>query len=170
MDPFVGEITLFAFNRTPQGWLPCNGQILNTNQYAALFSLLGSVYGGDGRTTFALPDLRGRVAVNQGTTAAPAYTMGLAAGVEGVTLTASNIPPHTHQMQAVDLAPENNTPMGHMASQAKTAIYAPGTSTPQALDPGSMGITGSSLPHENRQPSIALQFCIATVGLYPMRP
>ena len=95
MDPFIGEITLFAFNQTPQGWLPCNGQVLNINQYAALFSLLGTVYGGDGKTTFGLPDLRGRVAVNQGTTAAPFYTMGLAAGSESVTLTTSNIPLHT---------------------------------------------------------------------------
>lgn len=170
MDPFVGEITIFAFNQTPQGWLPCNGQVLNINQYAALFSLLGTVYGGDGKTTFGLPDLRGRVTVNQGTTAAPAYTMGLAAGLESVTLTTNHIPPHTHQMYAVDLPAANNNPANNMLSQAVTAIYAAANSTPQALASGSMAITGGSQPHENRQPSIALQFCIATVGLYPPRP
>lgn len=170
MDPFVGEITLFAFDRIPQGWLPCNGQILNVNQYAALFSLLGSVYGGDGKTTFGLPDLRGRVTVNQGTTAAPAYIMGLAAGLESVTLATSQIPIHTHQMYAVDLPPGNNNPANNMLSQSVASIYAAGTSTLQALASDSMAITGSSQPHENRQPSIALQFCIATVGLYPMRP
>ncbi|WP_322979639.1 phage tail protein [Pseudomonas sp. C11] len=169
MEPFVGEITLFAFDRAPLGWLPCNGQILNIKQYNALFSLLGSVYGGDGKTTFGLPDLRGRVAVNQGTTAAPFYTMGLAAGSESVTLTTSNIPLHTHTMYATNLIPSSNTPKDNMLCNAKTAIYAPGTSPIKALDTGSMSASGSSTPHENRQPSIALQFCIATIGIYPPR-
>ncbi|WP_437881946.1 phage tail protein [Pseudomonas sp. LRF_L74] len=171
MDPFVGEISLFAFDRTPQGWLPCNGQLLPITQYAALYSLLTITYGGDGKTTFGLPDLRGRVIVGQGHQAAPPYdyTMGLAAGEEGVTLTVSAIPPHTHPLMAVNLAPETNAPSGNLLSQSISNIYAPGSANLQPLASGSVSVTGSNKPHENRQPSMALQFCIATVGLYPQR-
>lgn len=170
MDPFLGEITLFAFGHTPKNWLPCNGQILNISQYSALFSLLGTVYGGDGKTSFALPDLRGRVVVNQGTTNVPGYTMGLAAGLESVTLTTNQIPPHTHQMFAVDLEPNANSPAKRMLCETRTAIYSADETNLQALDPGSMSASGGSQPHENRQPSIALQFCIAIAGAYPTRP
>ncbi|GGX36119.1 phage tail protein [Undibacterium squillarum] len=171
MDPYVGEITLFAFNRVPQGWLPCNGQLLPIAQYTALYSLLATTYGGDGKTTFALPDLRGRVTVGMGSAqVSPSYTMGLAAGEESVTLTTSTIPAHTHPVEMVNGAPTSNNPLGKMLCQSKTNIYAPGTSGIQPLHSGSMSIAGASQGHENRQPSTALQFCIATVGLYPQRP
>lgn len=181
MEPFVGEITLFAFGKTPQGWLPCNGQILNITQYVVLASLLGNAYGGDGKTTFALPDLRGRVVVNQGSsTTTPSsittpYKVGFAAGAESVTLTTSNIPPHTHSLEVVNIAPNTDNPVGTLLAQANANIYASGSAAAAAatlvtLAPGSVSIAGSSYPHENRQPSLALQFCIATVGLYPSRP
>lgn len=168
MDPYIGEITLFAYNRVPQGWLPCNGQLLPISQYAALFSLLTATYGGDGKTTFALPDLRGRVTVGQA--ASQPYTLGLAAGAENVALTLSTMPAHTHTFMTVNSEAELNAPLNNLLSQSESNIYAPGNSPLQPLDPGSMSITGSSLPHENRQPSLALQFCIATIGLYPPRP
>lgn len=167
MDPFVGEITLFAFDRVPQGWLPCNGQVLPITQYAALYSLLTTTYGGDGRTTFALPDLRGRVTVGPGL---PPYSMGISAGEEAVTLTTGTIPPHTHPFMAVDLAAPVNSPLDNLLCQSVTNIYAPADANLQALNSGSVSIAGGSQPHENRQPSMALQFCIATVGIYPTRP
>ena len=169
MDPFVGEITLFAFGRTPQGWMPCNGQVLNIAQYAALASLLGATYGGDGKTTFGLPDLRGKVVVNQGVSSSTSYPIGLTGGAESVALTIATIPPHSHTMRAVNTTPATNSPLGQMLAQSITPLYATSTNT-QALAAGSMTQTGSGLAHENRQPSIALQFCIATVGLYPSRP
>lgn len=166
MDTYLGEIAIFAFKQIPKGWLPCDGQTLQVSQYAALFSLLSTTYGGDGHTTFNLPDLRGRAVISQSTS----HLLGRAGGMESVTLTANNIPAHTHIMAAVNAAPTINGPHEHLLSQSATNIYAHGTSAVQELNSGSMSITGGSAPHENRQPSIALTFCIATTGFYPTRP
>jgi len=181
VEPFVGEITLFAFGKTPQGWLPCNGQVLDIRPYMTLASLIGTTYGGNGVTTFALPDLRGRVVVNQGSsTTTPSsmvqpYQLGMAAGTESVTLTTAHIPSHSHNFQVVNVAPNTDNPTNVLLAQANSNLYASGSaaavaSTLVTLNSGSASIAGVSYPHENRQPSLALQFCIATVGIYPSRP
>jgi microcystin-dependent protein len=168
MVPYIGEITLFAFNKIPVGWLPCEGQLLQINQNAALYSLIRNIYGGDGRTNFALPDLRGRVVVNQSFGASPKYTVGTTGGVESVTLNIGNIPQHSHNLQAVDAPPANNNPAGHMLAKSTFPLFESSVATVQ-LAPTSIATAGASVPHENRQPLLALVFCIATIGLYPSR-
>lgn len=165
MEPYVGEIALFAFNRIPQGWLPCNGQLLNIQQNPALYSLLGPRYGGDGKNTFALPDLRGQVVV-QCTASTPLASRG---GQESVTLALSNIPAHTHTMKASTLDANNNNPNGRILAKSNIDLYSAPSTPLQALNTGSVGISGGGQAHENRQPSLAVQFCIATSGIYPQR-
>lgn len=168
MDPFIGELRLFGFNFAPNGWALCNGQLMSISQNTALFSLLGTMYGGDGRTTFGLPDLRGRVplAFGQGP-GLTTRTQGEVGGVEAVTLTAATLAPHGHTVAASSTATTKN-PSGAVPSvTASGAAY--GTTGDLAMSPSMIGGGGSGQPHENMQPYVVLNWCIALVGIFPPR-
>ena len=174
-DPFVAEIRIFPFNFPPKGWAFCDGQLMPLSQNTALFSLLGTTYGGDGKSTFALPDLQGSVPMQPGQGQGLSLRdLGEMSGVESITLLVSEIPVHTHQMRfhEVDLA-ELNAPANNrvLANSANTNAYQSITNAnlvtmaPQALPPA-----GGGLPHNNMQPYLTLNFCIALQGVFPQRP
>jgi microcystin-dependent protein len=167
-DQFVGEIRVVGFNFAPQGWALCNGQILPINQNTALFSLLGTQYGGDGRTTFALPNLQNNTPVDQGN--GPGLTprpIGESGGEAQVTLTSAQIPSHNHPAQAV-AAPGNQVgPTGHLTGEVRGYLYAPvanGQMSASALQQ-----TGGGQPHNNLPPYLVVNFIIALVGIFPPR-
>jgi microcystin-dependent protein len=177
-DPFLGQITLFPYSFAPQGWIECQGQILPISQYAALFSLLGTQFGGNGTSNFALPDLQGRVAVGMGQTPPGSlYDMGENGGVENVTLLYLSMPSHTHSLNALAADGGTNNPAGAVLATAALGaprdqdrgnIYAtgaPATSLVQA----SIAQTGGGQPHNNVQPLLALRYCIALAGVFPSR-
>lgn len=164
-DPYIGEIKLFPFPFAPKGWALCQGQILPIAQNQALFSLLGTTYGGNGTTTFALPDLRGRVPMHFG----GQVTLGQAAGVENVALTQTSLPAHTHPMSATKNVGTTQSFEGSVIAACSgnaVSFYGP-VEEPQTLDPASLANTGGSQPHANIQPSLVMNFCIATSGLFP---
>ena len=171
MDPFVAEIRIFGFNFAPKGWAKCDGQILPLSQNTALFSLLGTTYGGDGKSNFALPDLQGSVPMAPGQgPGLSLHDLGETGGSETVSLLESEIPSHNHALRAVNDVGDVNTPGGmSMARSAGAAVYNPGP-TPLALRSGS-AITpaGGDQPHNNLQPYLTLLFCIALQGVYPPR-
>ncbi len=166
MDPFLGETRAFAFGITPKGWAPCDGRLLAVQQNQALFSLLGVAYGGDGIITFALPDLRGRAPLGYGS----AVPIGARSGTEAVTLTTAEVPAHTHAAYASTAAASTAAPStaSLAALPAGVSAYAPpnGSAT---LAAGAVAISGASQAHENMQPSLAVNWCIATSGIYPSR-
>lgn len=173
MDPFIGEVILFGGNFAPRGWALCDGQLLPISQYSALFSILGTTYGGDGRTTFALPDLRGRSAIHQGNGPGLSdYRLGQKGGVEEVTLTTGQMPAHKHTASIEATAPiprggASSTPVG--SYMAEGGVYATSKNTTMAADAIAVGNTGSSFPHENRQPYLVLNYIIALQGVFPSR-
>ncbi len=167
-EPYIGELRCFGFNFAPSGWAQCNGQQLPIQQNTALFSLLGTTYGGDGRTTFGLPDLRGRTALGSGQ--APglsSYAQGETGGVENVTLTAQQVAPHTHPVSGATDAtaknPQNSLP-GFTASESSYSATASVTMSAAMIGPNTGG-----QPHENRSPFLALNWCIALIGVFPSR-
>jgi microcystin-dependent protein len=165
VDPFLGELRIMSFNYAPSGWAMCNGQQLPINQNQALFSLLGTTYGGNGQTTFALPNLRGRVPIHMGN----GHTQGESAGQEAHTVTLSEMPQHIHFANA---STNNavNTPTGTSVlarSNPQQAYGAP--SSLQLMAPQSIGNAGGSQAHENRQPYLGLNVCIALQGIFPSR-
>jgi microcystin-dependent protein len=167
-DPFLAEIKLVSFAFAPKGWALCNGQLLAINQNQALFALLGTTYGGDGRTNFALPNLRGRVPVhaNSGNT-----TLGESGGQEFHTLTLAEIPAHTHLQGSVNQA-TSGVPTGQvLAAKPRRGVnvYASPPANLQIID-GPAASAGGSQPHENRQPFLTLNFVIALQGIFPSRP
>lgn len=170
-EPFIGSIVLFCGNFAPKGWATCDGQLLSIAQNSALFSILGTTFGGDGRTTFALPDLRGRVPLHPGSgPGLSPYTLGQSIGVENVTLLAGQMPAHNHAVAAPcsDGAPSTPSPVGAVAAnQDQTPFYA--ASGTAAMAPGTSTTVGGSQPHENRQPVLAINFIIALEGIYPSR-
>lgn len=180
-DWFLGEIRAFPYGKIPEGWMACNGAILPIQQYAALNSLLGTTYGGDGKTTFALPDLRGRTGVGRGTnTQGTIYKTGQAGGLESVALTQTQIPAHTHNVMGI-AAPGTVAAIGGNyisswgASKKVTTsqnLYAPPASAAGMvpLNPGSVLADGGGGGHENMQPFVVLNLCIAYQGVYPTRP
>lgn len=170
MEPFIAQIMLFGGNFAPRGWAFCDGQLLPIAQYSALFSILGTTYGGDGRTTFALPDLRGRVPCHAGT--GPGLTprqIGQRFGEEHVTLTAANLPPHSHSLNAASTGtPGARAQNG--GSLGPADIYVPGSETPNvAMNPASIGSTGSGNSHDNMQPTLCINYIIALEGIFPSR-
>lgn len=168
-EPFIGEIRMFAGNFAPRGWALCNGQLLAVAQNDALFSLLGTIYGGDGRTTFALPDLRGRVPVHYGT--GPGLSprrIGEKAGVERVTLTTAQLPPHTHPQGAATPA-GNTSPIGKLhGDTGTTTLYAAGAGASQMHASASQAVGGGQ-PHDNLMPFTCVNFIIALFGIFPSR-
>jgi microcystin-dependent protein len=178
-DPFIGQITVFPYDFAPEGWADCAGQLLPIQQNVALFSLLGTTYGGNGSTNFALPNLSGRVPVSQGQAAGGSnYSLGAAGGGETVALTQATLPAHSHALNATTAEATTTAPAGALFATALTAagrqqnkgnIYnaaAPAT----ALAPNAITAAGSSQPHNNLQPSLVLRYCIALQGVYPPRP
>jgi microcystin-dependent protein len=171
MEPFIGMIALFGFDFAPRGWAKCDGQLLPIAQNSALFSLLGTMYGGDGRTTFALPDLRGRVAIGtgQGPGLSP-YQTGENGGSQSITLLSSQMPAHTHMLQATNTSGNSGDPSGHIlansgATDPEYSSAAPNTT----MSPQSIGTSGGSQPVPNMQPYLALNYCIALTGIFPSR-
>lgn len=172
MDPLIGEIIMFAGTFAPRGWAFCNGQLLSIAQNSALFSILGTTYGGDGITTFALPDLRGRVAIQPGTGPGLSnYVLGERAGTESNTLTISQLPAHNHMLMGSSQTANQAGPGGHtLATEptGSTAIY--NSAAPdQALNATSISATGGNLPVNNIQPFLCVNFIIAVEGIYPSR-
>jgi microcystin-dependent protein len=164
-EPFLGEIKIVPWNYAPKGWAFCNGQFLPINQNQALFSLLGTMYGGNGQTTFALPDFRGKVPMHVGS----GHTQGEQAGQAAHTLTQSEMPQHVHffnskNAPATLTAPDNTAVISNSPSNA----YGPG-GTLVALAPNLVSNVGGSQPHENRQPFLVLNFMIALQGIFPSR-
>ncbi len=168
-DPFLAEIRCFGFDFAPPGWAPCAGQTLPINRYQALFSLLGTTYGGDGRTTFNLPDLRGRVPMSFGQGAGlSAYAQGQTGGDESVTLQPNQAPAHTHPVSASSTATTKN-PAGAVPS-VTPAGAAYGTSTDLAMSAAMVAPSSGGQAHPNVQPYLVLNWCIAVEGVYPSRP
>ena len=171
MDVFIGMIAAFGFNFAPKGWALCNGQLMSVSQNSALFSLLGTQYGGDGIQTFGLPDLRSRVAVGQGQGPGLSnYVIGQASGTENVTLLSTEMPQHTHFMTGSgDSAAQNAPAGGSLATAVRgTNTYAVGA---DSLAPMASATTpaGGNQPHNNLQPYLAINYCIALEGIYPSR-
>jgi microcystin-dependent protein len=160
-EPFLSEIRLFSFNFPPKGWAFCNGQQLPINQNQALFSLLGTTYGGNGQTTFALPDLRGRAAMHVGN----GHTLGEKAGSESVTLSQQQMPAHTHFMQAANKDGDVNIPGGNLLANFNNGYRSASNLTP--LLAGTIGNVGGSQPHSNMCPYLVINFCIALQGIFP---
>lgn len=176
-DQFIGEIRPFAFGVIPKGWLACQGQLLPINQNQPLFALIGITYGGDGAQTFALPDLRGRVAVSSGTpNGGPNYGLGQFSGEQSHVLLLNETPQHLHGLNGnnnasgVGPTPSTSTSLGVTSgpSSGSLAIYGTG-SAPKTLAAEAVGNQGSGQGHENRMPYLAVNFCIAIQGIFPSR-
>ena len=176
-DPFVAEIRIFPFNFPPKGWAFCDGQLLPLSQNTALFSLLGTTYGGDGKSTFALPDLQGSAPMHTGSSAGPGLSQrfeGEQGGSETITLLLSETPFHTHTVgRALDAAGDSTTPVNSIWAQAgslRAAVnsYNPGPPT-GAMKSDVIQPAGGGLPHNNMQPYLTLNFCIALQGIFPPR-
>jgi len=162
---YLGQILPAAFQFAPKGFAQCNGQLMAIAQNQALFSLLGTQYGGDGRTTFALPDLRGRTPIGYNTS----YPIGAVGGTETVTLTSQQLPTHAHQLVGTAAANTTRNPNGAMLGASTGAEYAP-TGGPQVdLAPNSIAAAGGNQPHENMQPYNVINYCIALTGIFPSR-
>ena len=171
-SPFVAEIRIFGFNFPPTGWAFCNGQLLPISQNTALFSLLGTFYGGDGKSTFALPDLQGSAPIHQGQgQGLSEYFIGEVGGSQSVTLLDSEMPFHTHALMASPDPADLGAPAPDRSlARSQPNIYKqPANANPQPLAPQAVGVTGGSLPHNNMMPFLTLNFCIALQGVFPPR-
>jgi microcystin-dependent protein len=161
-EPFLSEIRIMSFDFAPKGWAMCNGQLLPINQNQALFSLLGTTFGGDGRVNFALPDSRGRTPIHVGS----GHTLGERGGEQAHTLSIAEIPLHVHTMNASTLDTNTNLPAGAVLATAPNIYNAPGGQL-TTLDPATVSNTGGSQAHVNMQPFLTLTFCIALQGIFP---
>jgi microcystin-dependent protein len=163
-EPFLAEIRIMSFVYAPKGWALANGQLLPINQNQALFSLLGTTYGGDGRVNFALPDLRGRVPIHMGS----GHTLGERGGEQAHTLSISELPQHAHAANATSNQATDNTPtvnLGLAASKGSQIYSAPNVLV--AMSPAAVTVVGGSQAHLNMQPFLTLSFCIALQGIFP---
>lgn len=163
-EPFLAEVRMMGFNFAPRGWAFCDGQILPISQNQSLYSLLGTTYGGDGRTSFALPDLRGRVPIHTG----DGFTLGQKGGEEAQTLSTAELPSHSHAHEAAQVDGTTINPTGTMLASAQVAAYA----DPQSLvdlRAGTVANAGGGQAHQNMQPYLAVEFAIALQGLFPSR-
>jgi microcystin-dependent protein len=160
-EPFLSEIRIFSFSFAPKGWALCNGQLLPINQNQALFSLLGTTYGGDGRVNFALPDLRARVPIHGGN----GHTLGERAGEQAHTLSIAEAPTHMHTANASSSNGDQSFAIGHVLAAAGN-LYS-GASNLTSLSPTSVTTVGGSQPHQNMEPYLTLNLCIALQGIFP---
>ena len=171
MDPFVAEIRIFPFNFAPRGWAFCNGQLMPISQNTALFSLLGTNYGGDGRSTFGLPNLQGAAAMHPGQ--GPGLSLrnlGETGGQDNVTLLQTQMPVHTHALEASNEIGEDRKAAGEAVARSTGGpLYGPLPATPAALAPESVTPIGGSQPHNNLMPCLIMNFCIALQGVFPPR-
>jgi microcystin-dependent protein len=170
MDPFVAEIRIFPFNFAPAGWAFCDGQILPLSQNTALFSLLGTTYGGNGQSNFALPNLQGNAPMHHGQ--GPGLSLrdlGETGGSETVSLLETEIPSHSHTMNAVNDSGLQSTPEGALAARANIYKSNPAGNTLVNMSVNNLAPAGGSQPHNNLQPYLTLNFCIALQGVYPPR-
>jgi microcystin-dependent protein len=163
-EPFTSEIRIMSFGYAPRGWAMCNGQLLPINQNQALFSLLGTMYGGNGQTTFALPDLRGQVPIHVGN----GHTLAEKGGAQSVTLSISQLPLHTHVANASQTVGTDNSPTSSLmlATSTPQSMYGPATNF-IAMLPATVTSVGGSQAHLNMQPFLTLTFCIALTGIFP---
>jgi len=163
--PYLGEIRLFAGNFPPAGWFFCDGQPLPISEHDALFNLIGTTYGGDGQTTFRLPDLRGRLPLHQTT----GFVLGQSGGVESVTLTTQQVPSHNHVVYGTAANAGTTSPTGNVpATMGAVTTFLYGLDAPPtSMHPSSVGIAGGSQPHENMQPFLCVSFIISAYGIYP---
>ena len=169
-EPFVGEIRMFAGNFAPRGWAFCDGQLLVISQNDALFSLLGTIYAGDGRTTFGLPDCRGRIPIHHGS--GPGLSprrLGSKAGAEKVTLTTNQLPSHTHQLQATTNPADDTNPTSKVLAETAFDVYGSDLSSPVNMNSAAITNIGGSRSHTNFQPFLCIHFIIALFGIYPSR-
>ena len=164
-EPFLSEIKIMSFNFPPKGWAFCNGQFLPINQNQALFSLLGTTYGGNGQTTFALPNLRGRVPIHFGS-----HTLGEAAGSTAVTVNIQQLPTHLHGLQGSTTDGNVKSPLNNILARSVATPYVqPAAGGLIAFPPDSVTNVGGSQPHNNMMPYLVLNFCIALQGIFPSR-
>ena len=162
-QPYVGEIRMFAGTFAPAGWMFCDGQLLAIAENEVLFQLIGTTYGGDGQTTFALPDLRGRIPVHQG----GGFTLAQAGGQETVTLLEQQIPPHSHDLIASTERASTAVPTGHMLAQTN-ALHLYSSAPPNvAMASPAIGVAGGTQPHDNMQPYLGVSFIISLFGIFP---
>ena len=164
-EAFLGEIRIMPFDYPPRGWAFCNGQKMPISQNTALFSLLGTYYGGDGRSFFALPDLQGRVPVHVG----PGFALGQHQGEAMHRLTVAEMPGHLHALSGSSDAGNSNTPNGTLLAQDTANSYSATIQNPTLLNGGTVATVGASQPHLNMQPFLTLSFCLALNGIYPSR-
>ena len=172
-DPFLAEVRIFPYNFAPKGWAFCDGQLMSISQNTALFSLLGTTYGGDGKTNFALPNLQGRVPMHPGQgPGLSLYDLGEMAGDETVSLLESEIPAHSHPMSASNQPGEDASPTNEaLARSVGASLYQTDTSSNVVqYAPAAVSPSGGDLPHNNRQPYLTLAFNIALQGVFPARP
>lgn len=174
-EPFIGQISLFGFNFAPRDWAPCNGQLVPISQNSALFSLLGTQFGGDGVSTFRLPNLQGTAPIGGQVDKGAVNNMGETGGSETVTLITSTVPPHTHSISAAKTAATTNTLAANLVpaevrAAGKGDMYAePSKGSPVSLAPAAISQAGGSQPHDNVQPTLTANWCIALYGVYPTR-
>lgn len=165
-DAYIGEIRPVPYTFAPVGWAMCDGSLINIADNETLFALLGTTYGGDGVTNFALPDLRGRVPVHKGQgNGLSLYVPGQVGGVESVTLLVPHLPQHNHGAAATSTPANTNSPVNNMPAISTPNIYLP--TDGQSMAPDAIGLTGGGLPHENRQPSLGVTYIIALEGFFP---
>lgn len=164
-EPFIGEIRLMAFDYAPSNWAQCNGQLLDIYQNMTLYCLLSTSYGGDGQTTFGLPDLRGRTIVHTGW----GYYRGMKGGLERTPLADVQIGSHTHAVKATSDNANQSGPGGNAFANAAVNIFNQDSGSASNLAAQSLGATGGSVPHENMQPSLVMNYCIAMDGEFPTR-
>jgi microcystin-dependent protein len=163
-EPFLSEVRIMSFEFAPKGWALCNGQLLPINQNQALFSLLGTTFGGDGRVNFALPDLRGRTPIHVGS----GHTLGERGGEQAHTLSIAELPTHVHTANATtSVSTTNNSGSGVMLAQSTASSLYGGTANLQAMSPAAIANVGGSQAHLNMQPFLTLNFCIALQGIFP---
>jgi microcystin-dependent protein len=168
-QPYVGEIRIFAGNFAPVGWMFCNGQLLPISEYETLFVLIGTTYGGDGESTFALPNLQSRLPIHMGTGGGSSYTIGETGGVETVTLTTNQMPTHTHALLASSDLASLPDPVGSVTAQSRTAgvdLYIEDNAN-VSMAANAIPPQGGSQPHDNFQPYLCVNFIISLFGLYP---
>jgi microcystin-dependent protein len=169
-NPFLAEIRIFAGNFAPTGWALCNGQLLPISQNTALFSLLGTYYGGDGKTTFALPNLQGAAPIHQGQ--GPGLSqrfLGEQSGEPSVTLLQSEMPSHSHALNGTNQLQNLPDPAGHTAARANANAYVQSPTSYTQMNPRAVGTTGDGAPHNNMPPFLTLTFIIALQGVFPAR-